>query len=109
MAADPNPDLIQAAKPLLPSLLGVVFGMFARWSREAKAGRVKSFRRMMLLDLPTLGALTLAAGSVAQRMDADPLTTAGIGCAAGYVGIEVLNAFVSWRLKGVAAPTQGRG
>lgn len=96
---DPTNELIQTARALLPSLVGVLFGIFARWSREARAGRVKSVWRLMFLDLPALGALTIAAGNLASKLSADPLTAAGIGVAAGYVGIEMLNAFVAWRIR----------
>lgn len=107
-------DLAQVVRPLIPSFLGVVAGMLARWSREAKrqgaAARGKSLRRMMLLDLPTLGALTLVAGAVAQHLQADPLTAAGIGTGAGYLGMEVINSFVAWRtgLK-LSGPGGGEG
>ena len=100
------PDLLQAAKPLLPPFVGVLFGVAARWSREAKAGRVKSWKRL-LLDLPTLGALTVATGNLAARMSADPMTAAGLGVAVGYVGMEALNAFIAWRFPR-ATSEQGR-
>lgn len=94
-------DLVQVVRPLIPSFLGVVAGMLARWSREAKReggiGRSKSLRRMILLDLPSLGALTLVAGAAAQHLQADPLTAAGIGTGAGYLGMEVINSFIAWR------------
>lgn len=88
-------DLFQAAKPLIPSAIGVAAGMFARWGAEAKAGRVKSVWRMVLLDLPTLGALTFVAGSVAQHLQADPVTAAGIGTGAGYLGMQVVDLLVA--------------
>lgn len=106
----PSQDLLQAARALLPSLIGVLFGVFARWARAARAGRVKSIWRLVVLDLPTLGALTLVAGNIAGRMSADPLTSAGIGVAAGYIGIEALDAFVSWRMRSISdASQQSRG
>lgn len=87
----------QWIKPLLPPAVGVLAGMGARWSRDAKAGRVKSFRRMVLLDLPALGALSLVAGSIAQQLHADPLTASSIGAGVGYLGIEVINVFMAQR------------
>lgn len=105
----PPQDLLQTARALLPVLIGVVSGVFARWARAARAGRVKSIWRLLVIDLPTLGALTLVAGNIAVRMSADPLTSAGIGVAAGYVGIEALDAFVSWRMRAINGEQQSRG
>lgn len=90
-------DLLQAAKPLIPSAVGVLSGILARWATEAKAGRVKSLWRMVLLDLPTLGALSLLAGAVAQHLQADPVTTAGIGAGAGYLGMQVVDVLMARR------------
>mgnify|MGYP001165979980 CR=1 FL=1 len=96
---DAQPDIAETVRALLPPAVGVLFGVFARWSREAKAGRVKSLRRLVLLDLPTMGALTVVATVVAQRLDADTVTATSIGVAFGFVGLEALNTFVSLRLR----------
>lgn len=106
---DPSSELLQAVRALLPSLLGVLCGMLARWSRDAKAGKVKSLRRLILLDVPTVGALSIIAGTISQRMDADPLTASSIGVAVGVAGLEVVNTFVSLRLRPTDTTQQGRG
>ena len=98
---DPAPDLLQALRALLPSFIGVILGMFVRWSRDARAGKVKSVRRVILLDLPTVGALSIIAGTLSQRLDADPITASSIGVAFGVAGLEMVNAFVAGRLRGL--------
>ncbi|MBP2302538.1 hypothetical protein [Azospirillum picis] len=96
--ADPAAhDLVQMAKSLSPTALGVAAGMVARWSREARNSGWKALLRMIILDLPTMGALTIAAGSVAQQMNADTLTATGIGTCAGYAGSEILKTLLAWR------------
>lgn len=107
---DHAPDLLQALRALLPSFIGVILGMFVRWSRDARTGKVKSLRRVILLDVPTVGALSIIAGMVSQRLDADPITASSIGVAFGVAGLEVVNSFVAARLRGLIdlqqAPSQ---
>ena len=96
--ADPAAhDLAQMAKSLSPTAIGVAAGMIARWSREARNSGWKGLVRMVILDLPTMGALTIAAGSVAQQLNADTLTATGIGTCAGYAGSEILKTLLAWR------------
>ncbi|MBY6263481.1 hypothetical protein EI613_16400 [Azospirillum sp. 412522] len=65
--ADPTAhDLAQMAKSLAPTAVGVAADMVARWSREARNSGWRRLVRMVILDLPTMGALTIAAGSVTQ-------------------------------------------
>lgn len=90
-------DLAQMAKSLSPTALGVAAGMLARWAREARDGGWKSLVRVVILDLPTMGALTIAAGAVAQQLNADTLTATGIGTCAGYAGSEILKTLLAWR------------
>jgi hypothetical protein len=100
-------DLESIYKSLIPPAIGVAFGVLARWSQEAKAGRVRSIRRMILLDVPTLGALTVISGTVAQHFDADPITAAGIGVCAGYIGIQIIGLLVTWKT-GLQPPLPGQ-
>jgi len=96
--ADPTThDLAQMARSLAPTAVGVAAGMVARWSREARHSGWKGLLRMVVLDLPTMGALTIAAGSVAQQLNADTLTATGIGTCAGYAGSEILKTLLAWR------------
>ncbi|CAO3409397.1 hypothetical protein [Azospirillum largimobile] len=90
-------DLVQMAKSLSPTAIGVAAGMVARWSREARNSGWRGLVRMVVLDLPTMGALTIAAGSVAQQLNADTLTATGIGTCAGYAGSEILKTLLAWR------------
>ncbi|HYF88989.1 hypothetical protein [Azospirillum sp.] len=96
--ADPTAhDLAQMARSLAPTAIGVAAGMVARWSREARHSGWKGLVRMVVLDLPTMGAITIAAGAVAQQMNADTLTATGIGTCAGYAGSEILKTLLAWR------------
>lgn len=97
-------DLAAMARSLSPAAVGVALGMLARWSREAKAGGTKALLRMVLLDLPTLGALTVVAGYVAQQAQADTLTACSIGTCAGYAGSEALKALLAWRAGKLPGP-----
>lgn len=100
-------DLAQMAKSLSPTAVGVALGMLARWAREARSGGLRSLVRMVLLDLPTMGALTVAAGGIAQQMQADTLTACGIGTCAGYAGSEILKTLLAWRAGKLPGPGAG--
>ena len=47
-------------------------------------------RRVVLLDVPSILALTVASGVLAQQLQADTLMACGMGTCAGYAGSEVL-------------------
>ncbi|MCW2243593.1 hypothetical protein [Azospirillum canadense] len=88
---DPNShDLAQMARGLSPTLAGVVIGMLARWARESREGGWKALVRVVVLDVPSILALTVASGVLAQQLQADTLMACGMGTCAGYAGSEVL-------------------
>jgi hypothetical protein len=92
--SDPH-DVFQALRPFIPSAVGVICGVLARWGREVKEGRAKSPWRRLVCDVPTLGALTLIAAMVAEQMQAGPLMTSAIGTAFGYGGMHLVDLVVA--------------
>lgn len=93
----PTEGIAAFLKPLIPTVIGVVAGMMARWAQMVKTGQVRSIRKMILLDLPTIAALTLVAGTIAQHLQADAVTAAGIGAGTGYLGMQIVNVLLAWR------------